>query len=182
VKDKAREQAAQVIATATRPFYLRLSMTVGVDKYTSNLILLLGAVEHPGPVTFDAPPTLLEVLTMVSVPSPSEQYVSVLGQVNHPGAMMLETNTTLSKLLAQAGGLTQLVGRDQGIQVIFQAIEQSRTIRFKQLLTTASMDLTLKSRDVVYVTESGLSAATDTHERLAPFISISTKAARLNRQ
>src|SRR5476651_1680037 len=61
VADKTREQAAQAIVAALTPFYEHLNVTVGVDKYTSNQVLLLGAVEHPGVMTFDRPPTLLEV-------------------------------------------------------------------------------------------------------------------------
>ncbi len=63
VGDKTREDAAAAILAALKPFYTNLSVTVGVDKYTSNRILLLGAVEHPGIITFDSPPTLLEVVT-----------------------------------------------------------------------------------------------------------------------
>ena len=51
--DKSREQAAQTVQEAYKPYYSMLSVTVGVDKYTSNQVLLLGAVEHPGVQTFD---------------------------------------------------------------------------------------------------------------------------------
>jgi polysaccharide export outer membrane protein len=61
--DKTREQAAAAILAALSPYYQNLSVTVGVDKYTSNRVLLLGAVEHPGVIVFDSPPTLLEVVT-----------------------------------------------------------------------------------------------------------------------
>ena len=63
VAGKTREQAADAIVTALTPYYSGLSVTVGVDKYTSNRVLLLGSVEHPGVINFDQPPTLLEVLT-----------------------------------------------------------------------------------------------------------------------
>ncbi len=63
VADKTREQAAQAIAAAMSTYYSWLSVTVGVDKYTSNRVLLLGAVDHPGIIRFDQRPTLLEVLT-----------------------------------------------------------------------------------------------------------------------
>jgi polysaccharide export outer membrane protein len=36
---------------------------VTVTQYTANRILLLGAVEHPGTLTFDGTPTLLEAIT-----------------------------------------------------------------------------------------------------------------------
>jgi len=63
IADKTRGQAAAAILAALSPYYQNLSVTVGVDKYTSNRVLLLGAVEHPGVIAFDAPPTLLEVVT-----------------------------------------------------------------------------------------------------------------------
>jgi polysaccharide export outer membrane protein len=63
VADKTRQEAADAISAAMNTYYSRLSVTVGVDKYTSNQVLLLGAVEHPGVQTFDRPPTLLEVVT-----------------------------------------------------------------------------------------------------------------------
>ncbi len=62
VADKTREQAAETIDMALAPYYLGLSVTVGVDKYSSDQVLLLGAVERPGVQTFDRPPTLLEVI------------------------------------------------------------------------------------------------------------------------
>jgi protein involved in polysaccharide export with SLBB domain len=63
VADKTRPQAAQAIVAALTPYYEHLNVTVGVDKYTSNQVLLLGAVEHPGVLTFDRPPTLLEAVS-----------------------------------------------------------------------------------------------------------------------
>ena len=60
---KTREQAAAAIVAALQPYYNNLAATVGVDKYTSNHVLLLGAVERPGIVYFDSPPTLLEIIT-----------------------------------------------------------------------------------------------------------------------
>jgi polysaccharide export outer membrane protein len=63
VADQTREEAAASIVKALSPYYTNLSVTVGVEKYTSNRILLLGAVEHPGILTFDTPPTLLEAIS-----------------------------------------------------------------------------------------------------------------------
>jgi polysaccharide export outer membrane protein len=63
VADKTREEASAAILAALEPYYNNLSVTVGVEKYTSNRVLLLGAVEHPGIITFDTPPTLLEVVS-----------------------------------------------------------------------------------------------------------------------
>ena len=57
-----RRQAAQAIDTALAPYYSNLVATVTVTEYTANRVVLLGAVEHPGTVTFDGTPTLLEAL------------------------------------------------------------------------------------------------------------------------
>jgi polysaccharide export outer membrane protein len=58
-----RPEAAQAIETALSSYYSNLSVQVSVTKYTANKILLLGAVEKPGVLTFDGTPTLLEALT-----------------------------------------------------------------------------------------------------------------------
>jgi polysaccharide export outer membrane protein len=63
VADLTREKAAAEISIALKNFYPNLTVTVGVEKYTSNQVLLLGAVEHPGIISFDRPPTLLEVVS-----------------------------------------------------------------------------------------------------------------------
>ena len=63
VADQTRESAAAAISSAMSVYYSHLSVTVGVDRYTSNRLFVLGAVEHPGSVVFDRPPTLLEVIT-----------------------------------------------------------------------------------------------------------------------
>ena len=61
--DKTRDEAAATIIEALKPYYTNLAVTVGVDKYTSNRVLLLGAVDKPGIMAFDTAPTLLEVVT-----------------------------------------------------------------------------------------------------------------------
>ncbi len=69
VADKTRDEAAAAILAAMSAYYPNLTITVGVEKYTSNKVLLLGAVEHPGVITFDSPPTLLEVISRGGLPS-----------------------------------------------------------------------------------------------------------------
>ena len=244
--DKTREQAAAAIAGALDPYFTRLSVTVGVDKYTSNRVLLLGAVERPGVVSFDAPPTLLEVLTIgggvsrqaqastltgptgiaqaprvsvampercaiyrgsdqvmwvdlkglvdsgssladlrlrrgdvVYVPSSADRYVSLLGQVNHPGALPLDSNTTLPKLLAQAGGITPLAGKNPSIEVISPSTGKTRVVSFKNLLQPGSLDLTFGSGDVIFVTESGFNQFSYVLEKVSPLINLFTTAALL---
>ena len=58
-----RAEAAKVIDNALSTYYTNLAAQVTVTKYTANKVLVLGAVEHPGVVTFDGAPTLLEALS-----------------------------------------------------------------------------------------------------------------------
>jgi|GEM_PF-1292149 len=64
VGEKSRDDAAKAIDETLEKYYSGpITSTVQVTKYGSNHILLLGAVEHPGVITFDQPPTLLEAIT-----------------------------------------------------------------------------------------------------------------------
>jgi polysaccharide biosynthesis/export protein len=60
---QTRAEAASAINTALAPYYTNLAAQVTVTKYTANKVLVLGAVEHPGAITFDGVPTLLEALS-----------------------------------------------------------------------------------------------------------------------
>lgn len=64
IGEKSRDDAAKAIDAALSKYYSgEMSSTVQVTKYGSNHILLLGAIEHPGVITFDQPPSLLEAVT-----------------------------------------------------------------------------------------------------------------------
>jgi polysaccharide export outer membrane protein len=65
---ESRSGAAKKIETALAPYYANLSVLVTVMKYTANRVLVLGAVDHPGPVVFDGTPTLLEAITRGGLP------------------------------------------------------------------------------------------------------------------
>jgi len=62
-----RADAAKAIDSALSGYYANLSAQVTVTKYTANKVLVLGAVDKPGVVTFDGTPTLLEALTRSSL-------------------------------------------------------------------------------------------------------------------
>ena len=131
IADKTREEAANTIAAAFSPYYKSLSVSVGVDKYTSNRVLLLGAVEHPGMVAFDAPPTLLEVLTMgggISKTSPGTTFVGS-GTAAHVASAVPERCA------------------------IYRGSEQVMWVDLKGLINSGSAlaDLRLKRGDIVYV-------------------------------
>lgn len=64
-----RDDAAGEVVKALSPYYANLAAQVTVTKYTANRVLVLGAVERPGPVLFDGQPTLLEAVTRVGLPT-----------------------------------------------------------------------------------------------------------------
>lgn len=58
-----RETTANHVKDALSEYYLDIDVTVRVDRYTSQRVMVLGRVTNPGMLTFDTPPTLLEVIT-----------------------------------------------------------------------------------------------------------------------
>jgi polysaccharide biosynthesis/export protein len=67
VADLTREQAAAAIRTKLLNYYTSPTVVVGVDVYSSDYLLVMGAVEHPGPMMFDKPPTLLSVISRAGI-------------------------------------------------------------------------------------------------------------------
>jgi polysaccharide biosynthesis/export protein len=62
VADKNREEVAKLVAAALAPYYKEISVTVNIDKYSSNRVVVIGSVSHPGVYYFDNTPTLLDVI------------------------------------------------------------------------------------------------------------------------
>jgi polysaccharide export outer membrane protein len=59
-----RAEAASSISIALSRYYLSPIVTVRVDNYISNHVLVLGRVMHPGLLQFQSAPTLLEAVTL----------------------------------------------------------------------------------------------------------------------
>jgi len=62
VAGKTRDEATQAVKEALSKFYAKISVTVRVDQYVSNRVVILGGVKLPGVLRFDTMPTLLEAL------------------------------------------------------------------------------------------------------------------------
>lgn len=60
---KSRDEAREAIARAFSKYYADLAVTVGVDRYSSFKVMILGRVGVPGALNFDRQPTLLDVIT-----------------------------------------------------------------------------------------------------------------------
>jgi len=62
VADKTRAEVAKEVADALSAYYKDITLTVNVDRYGSNRIVIIGSVQHPGVLYFDTTPTLLDVI------------------------------------------------------------------------------------------------------------------------
>lgn len=62
VADKNRGEVAKLLVDALSPYYKDLTVTVNIDKYGSNRVIIIGSVQHPGVLYFDDTPTLLDVI------------------------------------------------------------------------------------------------------------------------
>lgn len=63
VADLTREDAAAAIETRLGGYYKSAAVTLRVDEYVANRVLVLGRVAHPGAISFSGPPTLLDVIS-----------------------------------------------------------------------------------------------------------------------
>jgi len=68
---KTRSQASKEIQAALSTYYQDITVSLSVDRYTSNHVLVLGAVEHPGLMLFDGAPTLLEAIARSGFAQPA---------------------------------------------------------------------------------------------------------------
>jgi polysaccharide biosynthesis/export protein len=123
VSDLTRGDAAKAITQALTPYYQNPSVVVGVDVYSSNNILVLGAVAHPGLMQLDGPATLLSVMSRA-------------GMSSEPSSAIIGKPTGVPERVAVFRGNQSIIWTD-----------------FKQLLEGARPELQLRVRknDVVYV-------------------------------
>jgi polysaccharide export outer membrane protein len=62
IAETTREEAAGRVTESFQRYYRKPAVTIAVDQYTANRVVVLGRVQNPGSITFDRPPTLLEAL------------------------------------------------------------------------------------------------------------------------
>ena len=129
VADKNRNEVAKLVVDALSPYYKDLTVTVNIDKYGSNRIVIIGSVQHPGVLYFDNTPTLLDVIARGG---------------------LLANAATGSGSNSPAGAV-----RD-GIPercAIYRGNDQVVWIDLKQLLQTGNSmaDLRLRRNDIVFV-------------------------------
>jgi polysaccharide biosynthesis/export protein len=132
VSDRTRRQVADLIVTALSPYYKDLTVTVSIDKYSSNRVVVLGNVQHPGVLYFDDSPTLLDVIARAGLLANAE---------GEPvGGGSASRGATATKGIPERCAIYR--GNDQVIWVDLRAMLQSGN---------AMADLRLRRNDVVFV-------------------------------
>jgi len=123
-----RADAGKAVTDALATFYTDLSVTVRIDKYTSNRVRVLGYVQHPGEITFDEQPTLLDAISKAGLIAPT----AVVGGVP----------------TATGSGIPELCTIYRGNSETFQ-------VQLRTLLMSGNQlaDLRLRRNDIVYVPE-----------------------------
>jgi polysaccharide biosynthesis/export protein len=69
VANLTRADAAKAIIDALSADYTNLSVTVNIEKYGSNRVIVLGNVQKPGAFFFDSTPTLLDAVSRAGLQS-----------------------------------------------------------------------------------------------------------------
>jgi polysaccharide export outer membrane protein len=234
VANKTRLGASQAIKDALTPYYTDLSITLGIDKYGSNHILILGNVQHPGVLEYDTTPTLLDAIArggllptsgtspggtrdglpdrctiyrgndqsvtvdlrnlvqsgnalanmrlrrndIVFIPPQKNEFVSVMGEVKSPGAVLLTPEMSLHLAIAQAGGFTDMAGKN--ITVVQASTNKTITISYKEMMMpNGDKEITLHAGDIIAIPKSGFSKATAVLTKLSPIATLVTLGALL---
>jgi polysaccharide biosynthesis/export protein len=224
IANKTRIGAGQTIKDALTPYYTDVNVTIGVDKYGSNHIMILGNVQHPGVLYYDTTPTLLDAIArggmmatstnkdgipercviyrgndqtltvelrkllqggnamadirlrrndIVFIPVQQEEFVSVMGEVKTPGTVALTQNMTLHLALAQAGGVTDMAGKN--IEIVQYSTGKTMIIPYSQILTpNGDREITLHGGDIIAVPKSGLAKFSVVMMRLSPLTTLAT--------
>ena len=128
ISDMTRTQAGNAIIAALSNFYTDLSVTVRIDKYTSNRVRVLGYVQHPGEIPFEGTPTLLDAISRAGLISP-----------------------TVSK-----DGVTTAIG--SGIPelcTVYRGNNETYQVQLRNLLMSgnALADMRLRRNDIIFVPE-----------------------------
>jgi polysaccharide export outer membrane protein len=129
---KTRGQAGKDIQAALSTYYQDITVSLSVDRYTSNHILVLGAVEHPGLMLFDDAPTLLEVIA-------------------RSGSAQASAATSPNGLSPQAGSLAPVTVPERC--VLYRKGQAVLTVELRKLLKDGDplANLRLKRDDIVFV-------------------------------
>jgi polysaccharide export outer membrane protein len=126
VSDLTRSQASKAITDALAPYYKDVTVTINIDRYGSNRVIVLGNVQHPGVLYFDDTPTLLDAIAR--------------------GGLMANSNATSGNLGAARDGIPERIA-------IYRGNDTAVWVDLKSLLQGGSglADMRLKRNDIIFV-------------------------------
>ena len=124
-----RKAAAEAIKSALATYYTDLTVTVKIDKYSSNRVRVLGYVQHPGEIPFEGTPTLLDAISRAGLIAPST--------TGKDGVVTAAGNGIPELCTIYRGGTT-------AVQV---------ELRTMLMSGNSLADMRLKRNDIVYVPE-----------------------------
>jgi polysaccharide biosynthesis/export protein len=127
VADKNRDEVAKLVVASLSPYYKDLTVTVNVDKYGSNRVIIIGSVQHPGVLYFDTTPTLLDVIARG-------------GLLANAGSGAATTGSTMRDGIPERCAIYR--GNDQVVWVDLKQLLQSGN---------SMADLRLRRNDIVFV-------------------------------
>ena len=126
VADLSRDQAGAAVVAPLGKYYNDLTVTVKIDKYSSNRVRVLGYVQHPGEIPFEGTPSLLDAIGRAGLIAPQ---VTTGGVASNVGSGIPETCT------------------------IYRGNTAAVTVNLRELLMTGNnlADMRLRRNDIVYV-------------------------------
>ncbi len=126
VADKNRNEVAKLVVDALSPYYKDLTVTINIEKYGSNRVVIIGSVQHPGVLYFDNTPTLLDVIAR--------------------GGLLANAGTGPSNGPSVHDGIPERCA-------IYRGNDQVVWVDLKQLLQSGNSmaDLRLRRNDIVFV-------------------------------
>jgi polysaccharide export outer membrane protein len=136
VADKTRDEVAKLVVDSLSSYYKELSVTVNIDKYSSNRVIVIGSVQHPGVLYFDNQPTLLDVIARSGL----------LATAGNGTATGTGTGTGAGTSAPKGDGLPSRCA-------IYRGNDEVVWVDLKQMLQSGNSmaDLRLRRNDIVFV-------------------------------
>jgi polysaccharide export outer membrane protein len=128
IADLTRDEASKAIAVALSKYYTDPNVTVKIDKYTANRVRVIGYVQHPGEISFEGTPTLLDAIGRAGLITPQ---VTANGVPSNIGPSVPETCT------------------------IYRGNSAAAQVDLREMLLTGNSlaDMRLRRNDIVFVPE-----------------------------
>jgi polysaccharide export outer membrane protein len=134
VADLTRGQAEKAITESLAKFYNDLSVTVSIDKYSSNRVRVIGYVQHPGEITFEETPTLLNAIGRAGLITPT----ATAGAASGSGSSVSNTGPSVPETCT-----------------IYRGDKVAVQVNLRELLMSGNTlaDMRLRRNDIVFVPE-----------------------------